>query len=38
VSGLLIDDATYTTWFGTRQDTHDTHCTNIGRRVTELVP
>ena len=37
-SDLLIDDATYTAWFGTSLDNHETNCTNIGRRATELAP
>ena len=38
-SDLLIDEATYTTWFGTTLDNHDTPaaCPNVGRRVTELT-
>jgi hypothetical protein len=35
---LLIDDATYTSWFGTDQDNHDTNCTDVGRRARELTP
>lgn len=36
---LLIDETTYTTWFGTTLDNHDTPaaCPNIGRQVTELT-
>jgi hypothetical protein len=35
---LLIDQATYTAWFGTTLDNHSTPaaCPNIGRQVTEL--
>ena len=36
-SDLLIDDATYTAWFGTSLDNHDTNCANIGRRAAELA-
>lgn len=37
---LLIDETTYTTWFGTSLDNHDTPaaCPNIGRRAMELTP
>jgi hypothetical protein len=35
---LLLDEATYTSWFGTNQDNHDTNCANVGRRATELTP
>ena len=36
---LLIDQATYTTWFGTNLDNHETAaaCPNISRQVTELT-
>jgi hypothetical protein len=36
---LLIDETTYTTWFGATLDNHDTPaaCPNIGRQVTELT-
>lgn len=37
-SDLLIDAGTYTAWFGTNLDNHDTNCGNIDRRVSELVP
>ena len=37
-SDVLIDESTYTSWFGTSQDNHDTNCGNIGRRATELTP
>jgi hypothetical protein len=37
-SDLLIDDATYTSWFGTSLDNHDTNCVNVGRRAAELTP
>ena len=35
---LLIDETTYTAWFGTNLDNHDTPaaCPNITRQVTEL--
>jgi hypothetical protein len=35
---LLIDEATYTAWFGTTLDNHNTGCMNIGRRANELTP
>ena len=35
-SDLLIDETTYTAWFGTSQDNHDTNCDNISRRAIEL--
>jgi hypothetical protein len=37
-SDLLIDDATYTAWFGPSLDNHDTNCGNVGRRAMELTP
>ena len=37
-SDLLIDETTYTSWFGTSQVNHDTNCAEIGRRATELTP
>jgi hypothetical protein len=36
-SDLLIDEATYTAWFGTSQVNHDTNCANLDRRVRELT-
>ncbi len=36
-SDLLIDAATYTAWFGTSLDNHDTNCANVGRRAAELA-
>jgi hypothetical protein len=36
-SDLLIDDATYTAWFGPSLDNNDTNCGN-GRRAMELTP
>jgi hypothetical protein len=36
-SDLLIDEATYTAWFGTSQVNHETNCTNIDRRARELT-
>jgi len=36
-SDLLIDATTYTAWFGTSQDNHETNCDNVGRRATELA-
>ena len=36
-SDLLIDDATYTAWFGTSQVNHDTNCANLDRRARELI-
>lgn len=35
---LLLDDATYTSWFGANQDNHDLNCGNVGRRAVELTP
>jgi hypothetical protein len=35
---LLIDEATYLSWFGTSLDNHDTNCGNVGRRAAELTP
>ena len=37
---LLIDETTYTAWFGTNLDNHDTPaaCPNVGRRAMELTP
>jgi hypothetical protein len=37
-SDLLLDDATYTAWFGATLDNHETNCANIGRRAAELAP
>jgi hypothetical protein len=37
-SDLLINDATYTAWFGTSLDNHETNCGNVGRRAMELTP
>ena len=37
-SDLLIDETTYTAWFGTSQVNHETNCANIDRRLGELVP
>jgi hypothetical protein len=37
-SDVLIDEMTYTAWFGTSLDNHDTNCANVGRRATELTP
>jgi hypothetical protein len=36
---LLIDDATYTSWFGPSLDNQDTTgCADVGRRAAELTP
>jgi hypothetical protein len=37
-SDLLIDETTYTSWFGSRQVNHDTNCGEVGRRARELTP
>ena len=37
-SALLIDETTYTSWFGTSQVNHDTNCGEVGRRARELAP
>lgn len=37
-SDVLIDETTYIAWFGTSLDNHETNCTNVGRRATELTP
>jgi hypothetical protein len=36
-SDLLLDETTYTAWFGTSQDNHETNCDNVGRRASELA-
>ncbi len=35
-SDLLINQATYTSWFGTNQDNHDTNCGYVGHQVDVL--
>ena len=37
-SDLLIDETTYTSWFGTSQVNHDNNCAEVGRRARELTP
>jgi hypothetical protein len=37
-SDLLIDEPTYTMWFGSSLINHDTNCGDIGRRARELTP
>ena len=37
-SDLLVDEATYTMWFGTSQVNHDANCGEVGRRARELTP
>ena len=33
-SDLLIDETTYTSWFGTSLVNHDNNCAEVGRRAT----
>ena len=33
---LLIDEATYESWFGTDPDNHDTNCSYVGNQVKVL--
>ena len=37
-SDLLIDETTYTSWFGTSLVNHDNNCAEVGRRARELTP